>query len=135
MTEAWIAVRFVHFAAAMAVFGIVAFRLYAFAGDPTPPDAPTRAALDASLARLMTMGAVVAMLSALAIIPFASGEMSGSDDAALDPAIWRAVLAGTEFGHVWCWRLGFAAALLALCFMQIGRRQEWATAWTSSGRT
>ena len=55
MTEAWIAVRFVHFAAAMAVFGIVAFRLYAFAGDATPPDAPTRAALDASLVRLMTM--------------------------------------------------------------------------------
>ena len=57
--------------------------------------------------------------------------MSGSDDAALDPAIWGAVLGGTEFGHVWCWRLGFAAALLALCFMPITRRQEWAMALTA----
>jgi putative copper resistance protein D len=128
MTEAWIATRFIHFAAAMAVFGIVAFRLYAFAGDPTPPDAPTRAALDASLVRLMTISAAVALLSALAIIPFAAAEMAGSDAAAIDPAIWRAVLTGTEFGHVWCWRLGFAAALLALCLMPIGRRQEWALA-------
>ena len=70
MIEAWIAVRFIHFAATMAVFGIIAFRLYAFAGDTAPAGAPARAALDASLATLMTIGAVVALLSALAIIPF-----------------------------------------------------------------
>ena len=128
MAEAWIAVRFIHFLAAMAVFGIVAFRLYAFAGNATLTDAPAGAVLDASLARLMTMGAVVALLSALTIIPVVATEMAGSDAAALDPAIWHTVLIGTEFGRVWCWRLGFAAALLALCLMPIGRRQEWAMA-------
>jgi putative copper resistance protein D len=127
MTEAWIATRFVHFATAMAVFGIVAFRLYAFAGHTTPPGAPTRAALDASLAKLSTAGAVVALLSALAIVPFIAAEMAGSDAASLDPAIWHAVLVGTEFGRVWCWHLGFAGALLALCLLPIGRWQVGAS--------
>jgi putative copper resistance protein D len=128
MIEAWIAVRFIHFAATMAVFGIIAFRLYAFAGDTAPAGAPARAALDASLATLMTIGAVVALLSAVAIIPFIAAEMAGSDAASLDPAIWHAMLGGTEFGRVWCWRLGFAAALLVLCLMPIGRWHEWTTA-------
>jgi copper resistance protein D len=40
--------------------------------------------------------------------------MSGSDALALDPGTWHAVLLDTQFGHVWCWHLGFAIALLAL---------------------
>jgi copper resistance protein D len=123
MIEAWIASRFIHFVAAMAVFGIGAFRLYAFAGSAIAPDVPARAALDALLVRLAGAGAVVALLSAVALIPFTAAEMTGSDAAALDPATWRAVLFATEFGRVWCWHLGFAAALLALCFMPIGRWQ------------
>src|SRR5271154_6558491 len=101
MTEAWVALRFIHFAAAMAVFGIGAFRLYAFAGDRASVETSARTALDASLRRLTAFGAVLALLSGLAIIPFIAAEMAGSETAALDPKTWHAVLTGTEFGRVW----------------------------------
>lgn len=122
MTEAWIVARFIHFAAAMTAFGIGAFRIYAFAGSPIPAEAPGRAALDRSLAGATTGAAVLALLSAVAIIPFIAAEMTGSDALALDPGTWHAVLLDTEFGRVWCWHLGFAAALLAIAAMS---RQPW----------
>jgi putative copper resistance protein D len=115
--EAWIVARFIHFAAAMAAFGIGAFRIYAFAGSPIPADEPGRVALDRSLARGAIGTALLAVLSAVAIIPFTAAEMTGSDALALDPATWHAVLLDTEFGHVWCWHLGFVVALLALTAM------------------
>jgi copper resistance protein D len=122
MTEAWIAARFIHFAAAMAAFGIGAFRVYAFAGGAIPADAPARIALDRSLARATIIAAAVALLSALAIIPPTAAEMTGSDAMALDPGTWHAVLFATEFGKVWCWHLGFAVALLTLSAMP---RRRW----------
>ena len=44
MTEAWIAARFIHFAAAMAVFGLGAFRVYAFVGGTGVTKTPASAA-------------------------------------------------------------------------------------------
>jgi copper resistance protein D len=122
MAETWIAIRFVHFAAVMGAFGIGAFRLYAFAG--VSGCAPTRAALDRALAQLARLYAVVALLSALAIIPFIAAEMAGSRGAALDPAIWRTVLVSTQFGHLWVWHLGFAFVLLML-YTAPTARQAW----------
>jgi hypothetical protein len=78
MTEAWIALRFLHFATAMAAFGVGAFRVYAFTGSPgASSDAPARMALDASLARAMLVATALALLSALAIVPFVASEMAG----------------------------------------------------------
>jgi putative copper resistance protein D len=110
--EGLIAARFVHFAAAMAAFGIGAFRLYAFAGDAIPRDAPARAALDATLFRAGVAAAAVVLLSAFSIVPFVAAEMTGSDALSTDPATWHAVLFETGFGKVWCWHLGLSAALL-----------------------
>jgi putative copper export protein len=115
MTAAWLATRLDHFAAVMAAFGIGAFRLYAFAGSSAAlADALTRAALDTMLIRLTSIASVVALLSALGIIPFMAAEMTGSNALAFDPATWHAVLLDTEFGTVWCWHLGFAVALVGL---------------------
>jgi len=114
MTEAWIVTRFVHFAAMMAAFGIGAFRIYAFAGGTIPAGAPARVALDVALVRVGVIAAVVALLSALAIVPFTAAEMTGSNALAFDPATWHAVLLDTEFGAVWCWHLGFAVVLAVL---------------------
>ena len=116
MNEAWVAARFVHFAAAIAAFGLGAFRLYAFAGEPAG-EAPARAVFDALLVRITAVAALLALASAVAIIPFIAAEMAGSDTAALDPATWHVVLGDTQFGHVWCWHLGFAVVLVALCFV------------------
>jgi len=128
MTEAWIVARFIHFAAAMAAFGIGAFRLYAFAGSLDPAHTATRGSFDAQLRRLTTPCALLALLSALAIVPFIAAEMAGSDAAALEPAVWRDVLTETSFGHAWCWHLGFGATLLALCLLRGG-------AWQASAAT
>jgi copper resistance protein D len=119
------AVRFVHFAAAMAAFGIGAFRLYAFAGDPASAQTPARLALDQILGRAMTASAAVALLSALAMVPCVAAEMAAMPSAALDPLILRVVLSATEFGHVWCWHVGFAVALLVLCTLP---RRRWQAA-------
>jgi copper resistance protein D len=119
------AVRFAHFAAAMAAFGIGAFRLYAFAGDPASAQTPARLALDQTLGRAMIASAAVAVLSALAMVPCVAAEMAAMPTAALDPLILRVVLSATEFGHVWCWHVGFAVALLVLCALP---RRRWQAA-------
>ena len=124
MAEALDAIRFVHFAAAMAACGIGAFRLYAFAGEGSPAfgAARARAALEAELGRLTVAAALVALLSGLAIVPFTAAAMAGTDTAARDPVIWHAVLFATAFGRAWCWHLAFAAALLALSGVPAWRR-------------
>jgi len=124
VAEALVATRFVHFLAAMAAFGIGAFRLYAFAGAPAPQDGPARAELRAILARAMAGCAILALLTALAMVPCVAAGMAGSAAAGFDPATWHAVLADTGFGHAWCWHIGFAAALAALCAAPRGHRRE-----------
>jgi copper resistance protein D len=128
MAELLEAVRFVHFAAAMAAFGIGAFRLYAFAGDFASTHSPARVALDQTLARTMTASAAIALLSALAMVPCVAAEMAAMPSAALDPLILRVVLLATEFGHAWCWHVGFALALLVLSVLP---RRRWRAAVTT----
>src|ERR1700691_6606714 len=101
----------------MAVFGGGALPLYSFGGDAAAAPLSARLELDRLLVRLTAVGAAAALLSAVAIIPVTAAEMAGSDTAALDPGIWHAVLFATEFGRVWCWHIGFAAALLALSLL------------------
>ena len=126
MAEALVVARFFHFLAAMAAFGIGAFRLYAFAGDAAMRDTPARATLDAAMARAMAGCAVLALLTALAIVPCVAAGMAGSAAAGFDPATVDTVLFATGFGHAWCWHLGFAIVLLALCAMPRRRWQEGA---------
>jgi putative copper resistance protein D len=117
MAELFQAVRFIHFATAMAAFGIGAFRLYAFAGDAAAAAGPAHTALDRKLARMMTASAVLALLSATAMVPCVAAEMAAMPSAALNPVILRVVLFATEFGHAWCWHVGFAAVLVILCLL------------------
>ncbi|HEV2187478.1 MAG TPA: copper homeostasis membrane protein CopD [Stellaceae bacterium] len=130
MAELLEAVRFIHFAAAMAAFGIGAFRLYAFAGDLASAGAPARLALDRTLAHTMTATAAIALISGLAMVPCVAAEMAAMPSAALDPLILRVVLLATEFGHIWCWHVGFAVALLALCLLP---RWRWQAAAATAG--
>jgi putative copper resistance protein D len=127
MAEALIAVRFVHFVPAMALFGIGAFRLYAFSGAPGPLYTPARYRFDRLLARATMLGAIVALLAAVAMIPVTAAEMADSAAAALDPATLSTVLFRTEFGHAWAWHIGFAVALLVLSAMPPRRWQIAAT--------
>ncbi|HEX3884385.1 MAG TPA: copper homeostasis membrane protein CopD [Stellaceae bacterium] len=103
MDDAAILFRLVHFAAAMAAFGAAAFRYYVPRHD---------GAFDGWLARLIRVAAAVGFLAALALVPTTAARMAGSAAAGFDSATLATVLTGTEFGHVWCWHLGFAAALV-----------------------
>jgi copper resistance protein D len=123
------AVRFFHFAGTMAAFGIGAFRLYAFAGGAVSAQMHARSALDRTLGRAMTASAGLALFSSLAMVPCVAVEMAATPSAAYDPMILRTVLFATEFGHVWCWHVGFAVALLVLCALP---RQRWQVAATTA---
>ena len=113
MAEALIALRFIHFAAAMASFGVAGFRLYAFAGEARVAGG-ARAAFDRQLARLTLASAVLTLLSALAMVPCVAGSMAGSLASGFDPRVLEAVLLGTGFGHAWCLHLALAVLLVAL---------------------
>lgn len=118
MQKALVAIRFVQFAAAMAAFGICAFRLYAFAGSlDLAGKSAARAALDARLARLTLAAAILALFAGLAIVPCVDAEMTGNIAAALDPATAETVMLATAFGHAWCWHLGFAVVLTMFCLL------------------
>jgi putative copper resistance protein D len=129
VAEALIVLRFVHFAAAMAAFGIGAFRLYAFAGAPPPLSAEISARLELGRQfRWMTAAAaVVLLLTALAMVPCVTAEMTGSAGAGFDIGMDRTMLGETEFGQFWCWHLGFAAVLLAAALVPASRCQAGLT--------
>ena len=113
MAEALIVLRLIHFAAAMASFGVGGFRLYAFAGEPAAATA-ARAAFDRQLAQLTLASGVLTLLSALAMVPCVAGSMAGSLESGFDPQVLEAVLLGTGFGHAWCLHLALAVLLVAL---------------------
>jgi putative copper resistance protein D len=95
----------------MAAFGIAAFRLYAFAGDRDSGHSAARAAFDERLRRATLLSAVVALLTAVAMVPCIAASMTGSSEAARDTTVLRAVLLDTRFGHAWCTH-GLLAILL-----------------------
>jgi putative copper resistance protein D len=131
MAEALDAIRFVHFAAAMAAFGIGAFRIYALAGDSAAARLPAWISFDGVLVRATTAGAWLALVSAMAIIPLVAAEMAASAAAAVDPETVDTVLFRTQFGQAWCWHVGFAVALLATSTIRPRRSQVIAATTTA----
>ena len=104
-----IAVRFVHFATAMLLFGASLFPAYA--GARPVASRGTRPAL----AGLM-------LASALAWLDIESVAISGEPGAWASAAMVGKVLGHTEFGHIWQWRLGILTALAVVAFAKPGRR-------------
>ena len=67
--------------------------------------------------------AVVALLSALALLVCQASAMAGPSTASINPGIVTAVLFETRFGRVWCWHLLLAITLVLACFGQPRHRQ------------
>lgn len=105
MSEATVVIRFIQFAAAMLAFGTAAFRVYV----PEVGHGFAR-----WLAWVIRLAAIAAFLASLAMVPVTTADMAGSREAAVDPATLSTVLFGTQFGHAWCWHLGFALALVVV---------------------
>jgi copper resistance protein D len=119
MDEAFYACRFVQFTAAMLIFGTAAFRVYALAGSDTRTASSILAEFDAWFGHVALAAALVALISAMALVLCQTAAMAGSPAAAVDYAAVSAVLLETRFGRVWCWHLLLAAILVLAC---LGRR-------------
>ncbi len=109
MKDATVALRLIQFAAAMLAFGTAAFRVYVPETDP---------GFTRGLAGVIRLAAVVAFLAALAMLPVTAADMAGSSGAAADSATLSTVLFATQFGHAWCWHLGFALALVIAAWLR-----------------
>jgi len=117
VAEVLIVSRLVQFAAVIVVFGCGAFRLYGLGGDPTPTSANAFSVFDAWFWRVATVGAILALLSALSLMLGVAANMAGTAAAALDPDTISKVMLGTSFGRVWCWHLFFALVLIGACLV------------------
>jgi len=97
--------RFAHFAAAMTLFGAMAF-----VAALAPPDLAR--ALRPATRAIAAAAIPVAALSALVWLALESASMADDWSALIDPQSIGAVLTDTAFGAVWLWRLVVVAALV-----------------------
>jgi len=122
MDEALYACRFVHFAAAMLIFGTAAFRVYALAVTNSRAASIIIAGFDACFGRVVLVASVITLISAITLLLCQTAEMTGSFGAAMNFAAVGAVLFDTRFGRVWCWHLPLAAMLVIVCVYRQSRR-------------
>src|SRR5260370_42052189 len=108
MDEALSAWRALHFASAMLLAGAGAFRVYAVNGS----DAELLAVLDARLRALLLVASIVALLSALALVPCVASSMAGSAAAGRHWDTISAAGVPTSFGGGRGWAPSGAALLV-----------------------
>jgi putative copper resistance protein D len=114
LDEALIICRFLHFSAAMLLFG---------AGTFTEVLAPAglREWLARSFRRPIIALAIAVGVTTVAWLGLEAGEIGTGWADAISPDTIGSVLSGTNFGQVWIWRLGFAVLLIGALFLK-GRR-------------
>jgi copper resistance protein D len=122
MDEALYACRFLQFTAEMLIFGTAAFRIYALVGSDSRTASSILAEFDAWVRHVVLAAALVALISAMALVLCQAAAMAGSPAAAVDFAAVSAVLLETRFGRVWCGHLLLAAILVLACLGRQPRR-------------
>lgn len=104
MDAALITARFLHFSAAMLLFGTASFALFV---------APT--SLRERFAGLLrvseTAFVLLALASAIGWLAAETGEAGNGWADAANPAMWAVLAGATSFGQVWIWHLVLAMAL------------------------
>src|SRR5437660_1546151 len=106
----------------MLIFGAAAFRVYALTGSDIRTAPNILAEFDAWFGHVALAAALVALISAIALLLCQTAAMAGSPAAALDFATVSVVLFETHYGRVWCWHLLFAAILALVCLGRHLRR-------------
>ena len=108
--------RFIHYAAALQLFGVGVFQsLMAPAELRRHLDGPSRA--------LALPGAWLLLLSAIALLALMAGTMGEGWADAVDPAVLFLVLRATAFGTVWSFQL--ILALLLVLILSSRRQGDW----------
>ncbi|HHY50564.1 MAG TPA: copper homeostasis membrane protein CopD [Alphaproteobacteria bacterium] len=121
MEQALQAVRFLHYAAALQLFGVTVFQ-----AATAPPG--LRAVLAVPATRLAAASAWVLLASALLWLMIMAGSMGEGWADAADPGVIGTVLGATGFGRVWAWQLGLAVLLVVL--VSVPRLRLW---WLLAG--
>lgn len=86
------------------MFGLVAFPFYAYRPGQTPP----------CFTRALRWSAVMALVSAWAVLLMMAAGMGGSLGAAVDPSFLATAASDTEFGRVWIARIVLALVVMML---------------------
>jgi copper resistance protein D len=115
METGLVAVRFLHFATVMALFGLAVFPLYNYPGRAG--ELPAR--FSQWLSVWLRLAVLLALASALSWGLLTVANMAGTPGAVADRDTLLFVLGETDFGRVWAFRLALFAALVVL---MLGRR-------------
>jgi putative copper resistance protein D len=112
LDQALIICRLLHYGSAILLFGIAIFQSAL---------APTglKEALASPLRAIFTGALAAALITTAAWLFLISGQMAGDWAGAWTPSTWYAVLADTEFGQIWRYRL---AGVILLCGLFLARR-------------
>ena len=109
MNAALALIRAAHFASAMLVFGVSAYRY-------TQPRAGIVPGSDSKLQPFVVAAMLVALVTQALWFGFVAAAMAGRSAAVLNPAVLHLVLFFTDFGVLWIWRFAFAVLLGAAVF-------------------
>ena len=115
--------RFLHFAAATALFGASLYPLYTYHARAEPQ--PTQ--LSRWLASTLAVAAFATLISSLLWLAFVTANMNDALSAAVDPAALTSVIHNTGFGTLWTVRLALNALIVLIAVAQLffakGRQQ------------
>jgi putative copper resistance protein D len=109
-------VRFVHYAAALQLFGVAVFQ-------STLAPAPLREQLNPLSRPLAFATALLLFVSAIAWLALTGATMGGAWSDAVDPGVLLLVLTATTFGRVWSVQL--ALSLLLVILLARRERKNW----------
>jgi copper resistance protein D len=117
MAAALIVCRFLHFSAAMLLFGASTFT-----GLLAPPG--LREDMQAHQHRLTPALVLILLVTALMWLGLEAGEAGNGWSDTINPGTIAALLTETAFGQVWVWRLVLAAMLLGSLALR-GESRRW----------
>jgi len=105
----WVALRFIHFAALMLLFGNALYSVW-FAPSSLHRLMAQRFQLQQKIA------ALVSLVTALLMFGIQGGLMGNGWGDAISPDIWHSVL-GTQFGSVWLWQIILAVVTTCVAWL------------------
>lgn len=110
MTDILAAARAIHFASLMAIFGASAYA--ALLRRTALPEPRAR-----SMQILFAAAATLALISAIVWFSLIAGQMSGSWQGSVDPAILELAASGTRFGQIFLGRFIGLGVLWVMCIL------------------
>ncbi|WP_108398242.1 copper homeostasis membrane protein CopD [Devosia submarina] len=119
MDQLLYAVRFLHYSAALQLFGLAIFQTWI-----APPR--LQRTLAGPLRQLAIVAATILLVSGVAWLMLMAGTMGSGWTDTVNPVVINAVASKTSFGQVWLSHLLISASLLPLAVFGLGSSAGWA---------